>query len=112
MKFVLRSGKVAEGILKGIAVREGKEGEVKETQYWSVSCKNCNAAIPLLEYDPTKQIRNPTEFQATCRRCPAATATSVFDESELHIELLNTVPAFVPAEGFSNAIGLVQKKTK
>lgn len=73
-----------------------------QTQYWCVTCEGCNAAIPLLEYDAKKQIRNPAEFQATCLRCPAAKATDSFDESELHIELLNTVPAFVPAKGFSN----------
>ena len=70
-------------------------------QYWCVFCEHCHPliAIPLLEYDPTKQKQNPHDFQATCHRCEV---TSVFDETELEIRKFERVPAFQSADGFHN----------
>ena len=68
-------------------------------EYWCVVCENCNAAVPLLEYDPEKQLQNPYDFQATCLRCKS---TSAFDETELERHHIEAVAAFVPAEGFRN----------
>lgn len=70
-------------------------------EYWCVVCENenCKAAIPLLECDPKKQLRNPSEFQAACLRCKS---TSAFDETELERRHIEAVPAFLPAEGFRN----------
>ena len=68
--------------------------------YWCVTCKNCIAAIPLLEHDLTKKRQNLPEFQATCPRCKQ---TAMF--SELDIDKprqMKTVVGFVPVKGFSN----------
>jgi len=68
-------------------------------EYWCVVCESCKAAIPLLEYDPQKQLRNPHDFQAACVGC---NSTSAFDEEELEVRRIETVTAFVPVEGFRN----------
>lgn len=70
-------------------------------EYWCVICDNCHPliAIPLLEYDPTRQRQNPLAFRVTCLRCKS---TSMFDETELEVRKMERVPAFQPAEGFRN----------
>ena len=64
-------------------------------EYWCVICENCHPliAIPLLEYDPTKQRQNPHDFQVTCFRCQS---TSAFDETEIEVRKMERVPAFSP----------------
>jgi len=76
-----------------------KDDSMKE--YWCVICENCHPliAIPLLEYDPTKHRQNPHDFRVICLRCES---TSTFDETELEVRKMERVPAFQPAEGFSN----------
>ena len=70
-------------------------------KYWCVFCEHCHPliAIPLLEYDRTKQRQNPHDFQVTCHRCEA---TSAFDETELEVRKIERVPAFQSADGFRN----------
>ena len=68
--------------------------------YWCVVCKNCIAAIPLLELDLTKQRHNPPEFLATCLRCKRTTMFSELDIDQP--QQIETVAGFVPVKGFSN----------
>jgi RNase P subunit RPR2 len=70
-------------------------------KYWCVMCDNCHPliAIPLLEYDSTRQKQNPQIFRVTCLHCES---TSMFDETELEVRKMERVPAFQPAEGFRN----------
>ncbi len=69
--------------------------------YYCVECSNedCKHLIPLLEYDPKKQLRSPSEFQRRCRLCGES---SLYHAKEIKVSRARRVQGFEPAEGFRN----------
>lgn len=69
-------------------------------RYWGVECEECDSAVPVLEYEPDMDRRNPDEFEATCLKCQSK---HVYVESDLGVHRLLRIPAFIPFKGFSNS---------
>jgi hypothetical protein len=71
----------------------------QKAEYWCVTCENvrCKAAIPLLEYNPTRLADLPSTFQASCPRCRSS---ATYNAIELHTRLRDRIPGFQPHSAF------------
>jgi hypothetical protein len=69
--------------------------------YYCVECTNekCKELIPLLEYDPKKQRKNPPEFKA---KCPVCGHANLYDDIWLQVSMVRRVEGFAAAWGFRN----------
>ena len=69
--------------------------------FYCVQCANedCKHQIPLLEYHPNEQRKNPPEFRAKCSFCGAM---NLYHETEVNIGTARRGEGSVPAKGFRN----------
>src|SRR6516162_5144378 len=69
--------------------------------FYCVQCANedCKHQIPLLEYHPNEQRKNPPEFRVKCSFCGAM---NLYHDAEVNIGTARRGEGSVPLKGFRN----------
>ena len=72
-----------------------------ESNFYCVKCvsEGCDHLIPLLQYEPERQRRNPAEFRV---QCPLCGKSNLYNDTEVQIGPARRIEGFVPVKGLRN----------